>query len=67
MANDDLVLIVAVQATEVDLLQVHHRHVVAPLRLVVRRDDFLSILPPVGSGIVVRGLDLQDRRTSFWK
>ena len=67
VANDRLVLGVSVQAAEIASVNVHHRHVVPSLGLVVAGNDLRAVVPPVSLCVVVGGLDLQDCRRAVGK
>ena len=60
MPDDDLILIVSIQAAEVDPVQIHDRHIMPTLRFVVHRNDLLAVVPPVFSGVIICRLDLQN-------
>ena len=60
MPDDDLILIVPVQAAEVDPVQIHDRHIMPPLRFIVHRNNLLAVVPPVFSGVIICRLDLQN-------
>ena len=60
MPDDDLILIVSIQAAEVDPVQIHDRHIMPTLRFVIHRNDLLAVVPPVFSGIIICRLDLQN-------
>ena len=58
--DDDLFLVVSIEAAVIDPVQVHHRHVVPSLGLVVHRNNRFSVVLPLVAGVVVGGLALQD-------
>ena len=68
MTDDNFIFIVAVQAAIVDLVNIHHGHIVPPLSLIVEGNDLLSVLrPPVILCVVIGRFDLKDRSTAFGK
>lgn len=67
VADYDFVLVVAVETAIEDFVHVHDGHVVPPLCLVVDRNAFLAVLPPVVFRVVVGRLDFQNRNFSVWQ
>ena len=67
VTDDDLVLIVTIQAAIEDFVDVHDRHVVPSLCLVVDGNTFLVVLPPVVFRVVVGRFDFQQRNFSVWQ
>jgi len=67
VADNDFVLIVAVETAIEDFVHVHDGHVVPPLCLVVDRNTFLAVLPPVVFCVVVGRFDFQQRNFSVWQ
>ena len=67
VANDDFVLVVAVEAAIEDFVDVHNGHVVSPLCFIVDGNTFLAVLPPVVFCVVVGRFDFQNRNFSVWQ
>lgn len=67
VTDDNFVLIVAIQAAIEDFIDVHNGHVMPPLCLVVDRNTFLAVLPPVVFCVVVGRFDFQQRNFSVWQ
>ena len=60
ITDNTFLLVVAIQAAEETAVHIHDGHVMPPLGLIVGRNGFLTIQPPVVFGVVVCGLDLQN-------
>ena len=60
ITDNAFLLVVAIQAAEKTAVHIHNGHVMPSLGLIVGRNGFLTIQPPVVFGVVVRGLDLQN-------
>ena len=67
VANDDFVLVVAVEAAIEDFVDVHNGHVMPPLCFVIDGNIFLVVLPPVVFCVVVGRFYLQQRNFSVWQ
>ena len=67
VTDNDLVFVVAVETAEIDLIQIHDAHIVAPLELIVYGDTFDTVYPPIILGVIVGGLDLQYCCFSIWQ
>ena len=67
MADDDFVLIVAVETAIEDFVHVHDGHVMPPLCFVVDGNTFLAVLPPMVFRVVVGRFYLQQRNFPVWQ
>ena len=66
VANDGLLFAVAIQTTEEHVIDIHNRHIVTSLDLVVDGYSFNTVYPPMVCCIVVRRLDFKNRRFTVW-
>jgi len=65
--DNDLVLRISIQTTEKYLIHVHDCHIMASLGFIIDRYCFLSVQPPVITGIIICSLNLQNSRFPIWQ
>lgn len=67
VSDNDLVFDVAVQTAEIYLIQIHDAHIVPALQLIVHRNTFHTVQPPIVSGVVICGFGLQYCCFAVWQ